>query len=598
MPTTVNGVTSKSVVANTSTDPTLEKMLTLLERFSSDIEKALRFTNNSEKDKELLLEQLEQVNQQREELAILQKSEMRLQQNLQFLTKEQQSAEQKKFLGELIGSLDTISSLSNDLDSLALTMSGKLGVGKDFQETLGDLKSFVKSTEKSQKIQERRLELRDSAIDAGFSLFDNISEGFLSALGPFQELGLGLYRKLNLSDKIKSKVKTPTEKDLLIHGGDLGKASVYLGRLIDSQGDGDMPSLLESLFGEGGAFFSALVSNTILGKVVSAFGTSFLKALGVTSLSTLVAYTAFATFTDQMGKVYRDAQADAEEMTLADIDTNNSGTVTATELDKAINTLIAENRTISSWFDLWETEEDRFKARQQLGQILWNKLPTEVQDKSGMALDWLNTSAGVLPWDPTSVPSPIPSGGSLPTATFTPTAQINSPDGASVVSYTDGLGISHQLYVPAGQDPNLWVANYLDNQTKFASDLAKTLPKTGYESVSNQELDRLLGQVRSNSGTLSDAEIKNILTEKAVRDRNEAFQLASLKSFIDNSLPLKDPETQTKIIETMQEAELIDPETQKQLINYLSEISKNTANPTVVSQQGGVTTNDFSSLRL
>ena len=608
MAASVKGLTKKTDTEVTASDITTSDVALIsdkVEKLVDQIQKALKFNNNSEKDKKELNATLKDILKQREQIQEYQETREKLLKRSKNLTKEQREAILEDLDEEALKIFKNFSSLDEELKGTSLIMASKLGVGKNFNKTFTEILETTKQIEKTAQANQK-IRDRNEAIDSarkkvgetiGGGLVDSVETLFYNSLGPLRIFTdplfggkKGFFSAFStLTTAFGKKVNSSSKTELLSKGGTIGKSAVLIADTIEKASNQN---------GEEGGFFGDIFDNigngiaTALGiKAGSGLEDVFtsglksvfsLKALGIGALGTLVAFTAYSTFTDKMGEVFENAMNTAEEMSPSDIDVNNSGSVSIVELNDAINRAIKENRTFASWFDLAETTEERIKARQDIGNILLGKLSEDVLARSQSAVEWLNNTAGVLTPD-----SP----------------EVNWKGG--IYQYTDPLGMTQGYYVPAGQDPQAWVENYLDKMvgiTSLRGDALIQLQLT--DMYTEAELASLLQKELASKEPDEDY-IRNL--NGALYAERAGLLYSPLSSTIglndaiiykDNSVYVPHPEDNIILTKDDVSTPALTADFETTLFNILNKIAEKSKGGTVVNNFASNSSFDFSALRI
>ena len=608
-----------SVASSDINSSDIKSLISAMEDWVSEFRSASKLKSTSKSDAEALNKAVKELSGVIKDSKELEEQREDLLKKSANLSEDQQKRVMEAFDSKVVSQYKKLAKVTDIVDPLALSLtSEKFGkkraetYSKSLQETVSILKRIDQRAEdrsKKEEIVAQNKKAKDSVSKFGSEAMDTVLNPlFHSLLGPLQLFTDPLEKlfKVDLYQIPKSlavlRKKTPASRErVLAEGGVFGAGMVLIHDAIaGKKGNGEQKD--ESSIGS--------VIETAIGTALGTKSSGLLHGLfsllksptfwGISALGSLVAFTTFSTFTNQMGLVYEKALKDAQNVHENAIDTNKSGTVTIQELDNAINGLIASNRSVASWFDMFETEEDRANARKAIGLTLWDNLNEDTRNRSKDTYDWLmRTSAGVInnP-DPSTVVTPIvtPSGGYLVSS------DSGLPDGM------EGMGGTY--YGLPGVEPER-IAN---NMNTMLSDLNRNMtygtlgdlfamPSGNYSNLSDDDVFKFMqSAMASNNMEL----YEDLSKERRWRERMrhlEAQYMNDAVIYKDNEVYIPHPDDNIVLTKSNVTAGGIDEGTLDTIISILSSIDTHTASPSTVTSvvnnvSGQSGTMDFSGLRL
>lgn len=634
MPQRIPGIkketkSTTSVASNDITSSDIKSLISAMEDWVSEFKSAKNLKSTSEKDKKSFEKAIKDLTDVIDDSKELEKQREDLLKKSANLSKEQKERIMDAFDSKVVSQYKKLAKVTDIVDPLALSLtSDKFGkkradiYTKSLQETVSILKRIDERAEERSKKEEivaQNKKAKDSVSKFGSDAIDTVLNPlFHSLLGPLQLFTQPLEQlfKVDLYQIPKSlavlRKKTPASRErVLAEGGVFGAGMVLIHDAITGKGnveqkdESSIGSVIETAIGTA----LGTESSGLLHGLFSLLATP--KFWGVASLGALVAFTAFNTFKDSMKDVYKSANEDALNTPESIIDSNKSGDVSIMEMNKAIDDLIANNRTIGSWFDIWESEEDRANARKTLGMLLWDNLSKETQGRSASTYDWLvRTAGGVLDTpDPSTHVTPI-------------TDPVTGGTGASLVS--SGVGLPEGLpsptyYVPPGADPEAVADNMNRMQMNIAQALygannpISSMFGTSYPEYANLTYDQVLAEMNKALQNGDITSYEKLWSERRWRDQMNMMnaQMAKYASQLNDAIIYKDnevyiPHPDDNIVLTKSDVTAggIDESTLDTIVSILSSIDNHTANPSTVTsvvnnvnggQSGAM---DFSGLRL
>lgn len=612
MAVSVNGLTKKKETEVTASDITSSDVALISDNVSKlvdQIQKALKFNNNSEKDKKELNDVLKDLVKQQEQIQDYLETREKLLRRSENLTKEQRDAIIEDLDREALKIFNNFSSLDKELKDTSLIMASKLGVGKNFNKTFTEILETTKRIEETAKANQS-IRNRNESIDSARKkvgetirggLVDSLETLLYSSLGPLRIFTdplfggrKGFFETLSTLDTaFGKKVNSPTKSELNSKGGTIGKSAVMIANTIEDtlgksgeekDGDGLLSSIKDGV-ASGLGFTSGITLSSVLGTAFKSFFTlSNLTTLGFAGALGLVAW---STFKNEMGVVYEGALEDAKITDESAIDTNNSGSVTIAEMNTAVDNLIKNNRTLLSYFDSIESEEDRIKVRKAILEVLWGNLSEETRANSKDTEEWIkNGSAGVITKD--------------------------SPEKkwmGGVYDYTDSLtGMKIPLYVPAGEDPEVWGQQYFDSTRGTLSLLsginasAKAIQTQLTTQYTEEELNALFHQEASKPNPDKEF-IENIFgaisAERMGRPYSPSLDfLNDAIIYKDNSVYVPHPDDNIVLTKDDVSAPALSGDFEGTLLDVLRTIAENTGKQRGVYAINSAPEFDFSALRV
>ena len=168
MAVSVNGLTKKTDTEVTASDITTSDVALIsdkVDKLVDQIQKALKFNNNSEKDKKELNATLKDILKQQEQIQDYQETREKLLKRSKNLTKEQREAILEDLDKEVLKIFKNFSSLDEELKDTSLIMASKLGVGKNFNKTFTEILETTKRIEKTAKVNQN-IRSRNESIDS------------------------------------------------------------------------------------------------------------------------------------------------------------------------------------------------------------------------------------------------------------------------------------------------------------------------------------------------------------------------------------------------------------------------------------------------
>ena len=564
-------------------------------------------------------EAYEYIKKRSDEVEELDSKIKKLVKNSDKLTEDQQQLLEGELKKDILLLFDSFKEVPSDMKEFMLTFSNIAGA-KDLHKSFESITSITKSiedivsynkkiSERNEKIDSDREKLKEqfdasawieNAKTFGKDTLYRSFESLSNALGPFSTLaqpaGQFLFKEVPLifsALRRKKKIISPTE-GAMRKGGIEGASSIYLAKSIDKslkKYNGQDDSLEDTIKDGIATAFGFSAGSSLKSVLSSVLSFAFSPAgLATTALVGFVGFTAWSTFRDEMGKVYENAIKTADSYTQNDIDVNNSGSVSIRELDAAINKAITENRTLSSWFDLKETEEERIAARKEIAKVLLGKLSEDVLANSQAAVDWANNTAGVI--TPGS-PETVWQGG--------------------IYRYIDPVsGLGSDFFVPAGYDPKVWSEYWVDQQRALGNKLANLSPDKLTQmqltsTYTEAELRKLLQEEGSKS-VPNEGMIKNIFG--AINAKQKGFSYDPLLDtmpinlndaiiYKDNSVYVPHPDDNIVLTKDDVSTPVLSNSFESNLFNLLEELlSKKSSGASVVSVQSVKPQIDFSLLRI
>lgn len=396
MAVSVNGLTKKTDTEVTASDITTSDVALIsdkVDKLVDQIQKALKFNNNSEKDKKELNATLKDILKQQEQIQDYQETREKLLKRSKNLTKEQREAILEDLDKEVLKIFKNFSSLDGELSNVSLAMSTKLGVGKNFNKTY---KEILDVSHNIQKTAERRLELEkesnevtkealdsqkslekarekalkeqedaQKAIGKGIGSFiGNTTQTMLyNALGPLRIFTdpMGGKSKLfsagsTLLTALGGRVNSTTESELKSKGGTIGKTGVYIGKKIDelsdkSSNDEDDNGFLDNVTeGVSTGIVSALTGGALSGMSFSGLATTIASGL-TTALPWVIGIESLAVLgggiwegiSGNWKETLESVTLKVKDLTKGDIDTDNSGTISGSEVTTAVDKTLGED---------------------------------------------------------------------------------------------------------------------------------------------------------------------------------------------------------------------------------------------------------------
>lgn len=342
MAVSVNGLTKKTDTEVTASDITTSDVALIsdkVDKLVDQIQKALKFNNNSEKDKKELNATLKDILKQQEQIQDYQETREKLLKRSKNLTKEQREAILADLDEEVLKIFKNFSSLDEELKDTSLIMASKLGVGKNFNKTFTEILETTKRIEKTAKVNQNIRSRNESIDSARKKIGETVGEGVSNSLGTMLYNSLGplriftdpIFRGKNgffsatstLFTALGKKVNSSTKTELESKGGTIGKSAVYIGEKIEElsekSNERDETSVLDTI-SEG--FIKGLGAST-LGSTLTSISTvlgglSFPALLTGGALAVGLTYflgkTTYEAFTKGFEDDKEDANARAEEI--------------------------------------------------------------------------------------------------------------------------------------------------------------------------------------------------------------------------------------------------------------------------------------------
>ena len=252
MAVSVNGLTKKTDTEVTASDITTSDVALIsdkVDKLVDQIQKALKFNNNSEKDKKELNATLKDILKQQEQIQDYQETREKLLKRSKNLTKEQREAILADLDEEVLKIFKNFSSLDEELKDTSLIMASKLGVGKNFNKTFTEILETTKRIEKTAKVNQNIRSRNESIDSARKKIGETVGEGVSNSLGTMLYNSLGPLRIFTdpifkgktgffsatstLFTALGKKVNSSTKTELESKGGTIGKSAVYIGEKLD-----------------------------------------------------------------------------------------------------------------------------------------------------------------------------------------------------------------------------------------------------------------------------------------------------------------------------------------------------------------------------
>ena len=363
MAVSVNGLTKKTDTEVTASDITTSDVALIsdkVDKLVDQIQKALKFNNNSEKDKKELNATLKDILKQQEQIQDYQETREKLLKRSKNLTKEQREAILEDLDKEVLKIFKNFSSLDEELKDTSLIMASKLGVGKNFNKTFTEILETTKRIEKTAKVNQNIRSRNESIDSARKKVGETVGEGVSNSLGTMLYNSLGPLRIFTdpifggkngffsatstLSTALGKKVNSSTKTELESKGGTIGKTGVYIGKKIDELSDkssndeddnGFLDNISEGVFtGIVSALTGDALSKISFSGLVSALGGGLTKifpwAVAGTTLAT-IGLGIWKGYSGEWKETLEGVTLKTKALSKEDVDSDNSGGVSGSE---------------------------------------------------------------------------------------------------------------------------------------------------------------------------------------------------------------------------------------------------------------------------